>query len=415
MTRAMILSVGGSPDPIAFSLREERPEFVCFLASHQSVDQIGGIKQSSGSGTDWSCQDEKEIVESPEDLVECYERALKCWDRVHRRGIGPAETLIDYTGGTKVMSAALAMAAASRGVRFSYVGGTRRTKDGLGVVESGTERRRVDCDPLELFAVEEKRRIGQHFNSCQYDAARTRLDDLLPRLPEPQRSVLLAVQQVVAGYAAWDRFDHRAALRVLGAGRAQLDERARLTGAREYGEVLAITSDNVAALAALDRDTKGFKRLHLSLVGDLVANAERRLAERKFDDAVARLYRAIEMRGQVAFEAAFGVLTNKVRAVNLPEPIRDDYVARYRDAERDVLKLPLEATYRALGAANDPVGLAFAERYDEIRQLQGARNDSILAHGLQPLGEERARRMLEVALAFLPDGVHRPRFPQLPW
>lgn len=415
MTRAMILSVGGSPEPLVITLAEERPEFVCFLASQQSVDEIAGIKKRAKAEASCDFEDEKELVESPEDLVECYAKALKCWDRVRRRGMEPSDTLIDYTGGTKVMSAALAMAAATHGVRFSYVGGTHRTKQGLGVVESGTERRRIDRNPLELYAVEERRRIAQHFNSHQYDAARTMLDELLPRLQEPQRTLLAAVGQIVGGYAAWDRFDHRTGRRELGAGRSRLDERVRLAQTGEYADVLAGAGENLAFLDSLERDTDGFKHLHLSLVGDLVANAERRLTERKFDDAVARLYRAIEMRGQVAFEAAIGAPTNKVRSEQLPEKIRAEYTQRYRDVDKDVLKLPLEATYRVLHAANDPLGLAFVERYDEIRQLQGARNDSILAHGLQPLGEERARRMLDVALSFLPAGVQRPRFPRLPW
>jgi len=55
------------------------------------------------------------------------------------------------------------------------------------------------------------------------------------------------------------------------------------------------------------------------------------------------------------------------------------------------------------------------ERQQEINQLLGARNASILAHGLVPLSEEKARHMLELTLALLPADLFRPQFPRLPW
>ncbi|MCK6556853.1 TIGR02710 family CRISPR-associated CARF protein [Candidatus Binatia bacterium] len=415
MARAMIVSVGGSAEPLAVTLGEEKPEFVCFLASHRSVDEIAKIKDAVKVSTGGAFKDEKEIVDSAEDLVECYRKALACIERVRRQGFPESEMLIDYTGGTKVMSAAVAMAAAAYGVRFSYVGGDRRTKDGLGVVESGSERRRIDRNPLELFAVEEKRRIAQHFNSHQYDAAAVMMGDLLPKLQEPHRALLDAVRDLLVGYAAWDRFDHRTARRELGKGRHRLEELVRAAQAGEYSNVLSQAAENVRFLESLDRDTNGFHNLRMPLVGDLVANAERRLAERKYDDAVARLYRAIEMRGQIAFEAEFAHPTNKVPPTVLPERVRAEYVSRYAAADKGLLKLPLEATYRALAAVDDAVGKEFVARYEEVSQLQGARNDSILAHGIQPMGKERAARMLDLTLAFLPSTVHRPEFPRLPW
>ncbi|OQX91368.1 MAG: hypothetical protein B6D58_08485, partial [candidate division Zixibacteria bacterium 4484_95] len=50
------------------------------------------------------------------------------------------DIVIDLTGGTKQMSAALALAATEQGLKVSYVGGEERTKDGLGTVVSGTEK-----------------------------------------------------------------------------------------------------------------------------------------------------------------------------------------------------------------------------------------------------------------------------------
>jgi CRISPR-associated protein (TIGR02710 family) len=411
MAKAMIVSVGGSPEPIIISLREEQPEFVCFLVSHQSVDQVADIKRQA----ELSGLDAKELVENPEDLVQCYRAALRCIDRVRAHGIDLDQTVVDYTGGVKPMGAGLAMAAASHGVRFSYVGGARRTKGGLGIVESGSEQRRVDRNPWQLFAVEEKRRIAQYFNSYQYAAAAAALTALLPRLLEPDRSLLEALAELTEGYGAWDRFDHRAAWRRLGEARRKLGERVRITGQRDYDELLAALDAHVTFLAALREDTDQFRRSHLRLVGDLVANAERRIGEEKFDDAVARLYRAVELRGQVAFEAACGTSTSKVDPAKVPESLREEYQRRYRDPGTGMLRLPLFATYRLLDAIGDPVGAGFRQRKTELDQLLDARNASILAHGLVPLDAQRAQHLRDVVGMLVPPDLERPQFPRLPW
>ena len=40
----MIISLGGTPEPLARSIIEHRPHFVTFLASHNSVLVLGKVK-----------------------------------------------------------------------------------------------------------------------------------------------------------------------------------------------------------------------------------------------------------------------------------------------------------------------------------------------------------------------------------
>jgi CRISPR-associated protein (TIGR02710 family) len=408
MAKAMIVSVGGTPEPIIITLDEERPEFVCFLASQQSVDQIADIKRRTAV----SCRDEKELTEDPDDLVECYRKALACIDRVRRQGISLDDTLVDYTGGTKVMGAALAMAAGSYNVRFSYVGGTARTKGGLGTVETGSEHRRIDRNPWQLFAVEEKRRVAQFFNAHQYVAARDALAELVPRLTGPDRLILDALREMTDGYGLWDRFEHNAALKVLSEARRKLAERTQAASMAEYDPLIETAAQNVSFLGELASCTKGFAKLHPALAVDLVANAERRIEEGKFDDAVARLYRAVEIVGQAAFEAAFGVPNGKVPSEIIPQELREEFTAKYGDGS--LLKLPLTATFRTLMSVGDAAGRRFGEHQEELRKVLDARNYSVLAHGLRPLAKETAARLRDIVCSFLPSDARRPAFPKLP-
>jgi CRISPR-associated protein (TIGR02710 family) len=402
MAGAMIVSVGGTPAPLVFSLQQGRPDFVCFFTSQASVDQVADVKRA----LDFSFSDEKVLTENPEDLIECYRKALDCVERVRRR-CRLEDTVVDYTGGTKVMSAALALAAASQRVRFAYVGGTRRTKEGLGTVESGSENRRLEVNPWQLFAVEEKRRIAQHFNGHQYLAAETLLSELLPSLPGPDRSLLEPIALAARAYGAWDRFDHNRALKALPGAREKLEERSRAAGSTEYDVLVQTMRDNVETLGAL-------KKRRESLAGDLLANAERRMEEGKFDDAVARLYRVVEFLGQCAFEEFFKCKTDRVPVETLPEALREEFARKYAEGDK-AAKLPLYATYRALAEAGHPIGRQFIEGFEEMRNVLSARNGSILAHGTDPIAESTARRLREMVDPLLPEDVSLPRFPKLPW
>lgn len=140
MPDALIISLGGTPEPVIASIETHAPRAVCFFASDQSVDLVGSIKDTlRQKGVVF--KDTKVLCDDINDLVHCYERALTCAERLLRvdPDLAPDDVVVDYTGGTKTMTAALALATVGKGFRFSYVGGKTRTKDGLGVVVSGKE------------------------------------------------------------------------------------------------------------------------------------------------------------------------------------------------------------------------------------------------------------------------------------
>ena len=186
MPQAMIVSLGGSPEPLIKTLSEQRPQLVCFLASQESVDLVGTIKEAVTRGG-VNFRDYKVLVEDINDLAHCYQKALACADWIARQSVPAVDVIVDYTGGTKTMTAALVLATVSRGFRFSYVGGTRRTKGGLGVVESGSEEIRLGPNPWELFAVQERQRLAQYFNSYQFAACRTLIQGGTDRLGEDEK------------------------------------------------------------------------------------------------------------------------------------------------------------------------------------------------------------------------------------
>jgi CRISPR-associated protein (TIGR02710 family) len=407
MATALIVSVGGSPEPIIFSIQRRSPERVCFFASQQSVDLIGDIKKSVPSITD-----HKVLVDDAEDLTHCYEKALECFDWAEQ-AIPGCDKIADVTGGTKAMTAALAIAAVARGAAFSYIGGERRDRGGVGVVETGSERMRESVNPWALFAVEERREIARHFNSFQYLAAADSVAAILPRLRSSDAALLEPIGDAARGYLEWERFNHASAVDPFKEAERKLRERLPLAGARERAALESFHEQlarNLANLQTLRGKTRDFQKLHPLMAADLVANARRRIEQARYDDAVARLYRAIEMIAQCTFQECFRSSTANANIDQLPTQVRAEY-EKYRDAQGK-LKLGLFATFGALKADGVDIGIRFTGD-TEIQHLLSARNGSILAHGIQPVAQAAAESLLQALMRYLPDATELVQFPKL--
>src|SRR5262249_27891963 len=158
-----------------------------------------------------------------------------------------------------------AIAVVARGGSFSYVGGERRDRAGLGVVETGSELLRASVSPWELFAVEEQRNIARSFNSFQYAAAVQAIAAITPRMRDPDRALLEPIGDAAQAYLEWDRFNHSAAVQHLKDADRKLAERLRLAGQR-VREPFTIfhqqLSQSLANLTALRGATRDFKKPH---------------------------------------------------------------------------------------------------------------------------------------------------------
>lgn len=414
MPKAMIVSLGGSPEPLIKTLSEQNPTIVCFLASQASVDFVGRIKEAVTQAGVAFTRDHKVLVDDPDDLAHCYQKALTCADWVSAQGVPAAEVIVDYTGGTKTMSAAVVLATVSRGFRFSYVGGTQRTKGGVGIVESGSEVIHIGVNPWDLFAVQERQRLAQYFNSYQFVACRTLIQDVRDRLSVDEQRRFDVLNIVVEGYEAWESFNHRRGLKRLDEATAKLQQLVDLKAEGFLSAFLPQLAENRLFLQRLKDETRDFQQLHPLLLSDLLANAKRRIAAGKFDDAAARLYRLVEMIGQLETQQRYGVKTDNFPLDQIPESLRADFERRYRSSRDGKIKLGMEATYTILKEKGVEIGGRFFQERDRFDRLQQARNRSILAHGITPLEEERARELLAFVKSLLPALAEpEPCFPQL--
>jgi CRISPR-associated protein (TIGR02710 family) len=398
---ALIISVGGTPEPIISSVREHNPAAVVFFCSADTVETVGPIKERLRE-EGIAPHDAKVLVEDPQDLTLCYEQAIRCAELALAGGRTPADVVVDFTGGTKAMTAALVLATVGRGFKFSYVGGTERTKRGQGVVVTGAEAIVQRGDPFVLFAVEERKRLALFFRTFQFKAAREVVTALLARsLSGPDASAFDMVGEVAKGYECWERFEYRAAHETLGRCAGKWATAVRANPGIRYAPVLPGLQANVAWLKRIDEATGGGARYDALLIADFVANAERRALEGSYDDGIVRLYRALELGAQVAIQRRLRCGTDRVPLSAVPDPLRDEFRERYREPQRGCVEIPMEAAYRLLGALGEPEGRRFEAHKEAFRKVQSARNHSWLAHGMTPGTEGAFRSLRELVCSLL--------------
>lgn len=395
--KLMIMSLGGSPDPLIKSISTYTPGKVIFLASHDSVPHshavLNAIPQKPAI--------EFVITEDPNSLYECYSKARDCIDRAQKTGFAGPEIMVDYTGGTKVMTAALLLAALGRSFRFNYVGGSLRDKNGLGPVVKGHEIMFAEASPWALFAEEERRQIVTLFNCRRFSAVIEIITGFERQIPQKIKDYFGFILPLAKGFLFWDQFSHKAAQRNLEEGMAALEKYIRTWQTHELEVFLESSRTCKTHLDDLLQKTGGTEMFDHSLIRDLINNARRKMADKRFDDAAARIYRALELYGQIIFKEVARCDNSKVKLDIIPAHLRDTFKTKYYDSYTKHLKLPQTATFEYLSAMGHEAGKRFFKMEKEIRNIQTNRNQSILAHGTSPVSESAAESILKTVSEFV--------------
>ncbi|MFY9113124.1 MAG: TIGR02710 family CRISPR-associated CARF protein [Desulfomonilia bacterium] len=401
MPKAMIISLGGSPEPLRKSIESYRPEHVVLFASHDSSLLAGEVMK----GIDPKPTVAFEITENHNSLHESYKAACRGVERIRRLQIPPEDVMVDFTGGTKVMTAALIFATIGHKFMFNYVGGDKRNKDGLGTVQDGCEVMYDEMSPWSLYAEEERRQVVTLFNRRMYASAMSLIEACNNRMscPDKVRSYFRFVYDLADGYHQWEQFRHAVALRKIGDGVEALQTYLERYPDPDLESFLCRIRKDREFLSSLVEKTQGMKKYDMIIVHDLVSNARRRMLDKRYDDAAARIYRALELYGQVYFIELTGCMNNEVDPELIPESIRSDFVRKYLDTGKNKLKLPLAATFRFLKEKGHEAGLRFYEpkTKDKIKNIQSNRNNSILAHGIDPVSEKAMNSIFDTICEFI--------------
>ncbi|PLZ98610.1 hypothetical protein CEN50_10650 [Fischerella thermalis CCMEE 5268] len=161
MSKILLVTVGGSFQPIITAIRSLQPDRVIFIASDgekgsksqviaegtpcevrrgaEVIERLPNIPTQVDLGENFQPERDLILVQNPDNLAECYPKIYHCIRNLQQES--GHQIMADYTGGTKTLSAALVMAAVDCGISL-YI--TIAARDNLVKVERGELTQKVD-------------------------------------------------------------------------------------------------------------------------------------------------------------------------------------------------------------------------------------------------------------------------------
>ncbi len=424
----LLISVGGSDEPIVSSIEQNKPGHIYFICSDDSGETNGSYHTVDGKDKPCGivtvcpeCNSKKGAtranivtqagldksqytvikISQLDDLNECY---LKTCDIIKeiRQVDSTAEIIADYTCGTKSMSSGLAAAAMDDGNTNICIVKGRRVD--LHKVKEGTQSARL-IESNKIF-IEKKLALidnlwqNYNFQSCleviSEIFSRPQSDNISPRLD--------TIRYLCTGFEAWDRFDHSSAIDCLKPYKDIIKAHLKLLG--EINRVKEWWPDQKKNNPESKNKKQRLNIYSFAPVYDLILNARRREKQGRFDDAVARLYRALEMFGQInLLRWDHPLYTSDLEPGKLPPGIANRYKATSGE-KGDKITLALMQNYTLLNELDTPVGRVFNEHKEKIKNMLSKRNNSLMAHGIAPISKQDCRESLVILESFISQALN---------
>jgi CRISPR-associated protein (TIGR02710 family) len=404
MRTILLLTVGGSHEPILASVRQHQADLVVFFvtgpdpvtgdsksASRLQIIGKGLVIKASFADTAPTlpnipsqlglAPDVFRCVEvPPDDLDRCFAQ-IRAELTTLQQQFPHARIVADYTGGTKSMTAAMCLAAVAQNVELAVTTGPRGD---LLKVRSGMEQtERVSVSSIRFDAV-----LGR-LHSAWVRHAYAEAISLLLGFAAADHPGLRAQRDYLLGQArcleAWDRFAYSEAWNLIEQFRSRL---AHAWGA-QWSTLMALNRGQSQTPNAAANTTAGTWADRLAALNDLWLNAERRAANARYDDAVARWYRLIEWVAQSVLEFDHQLHTGHLDASRVPADLLPSANAS------GIHQCGLRQAWLILERI-DQRGLVkpfWAAHNKRLLDLLQARNGSLLAHGTRPVNAEDWQRL----------------------
>lgn len=194
-----VISVGTSYEPIVLNIKLFAPKRILFLYTEKTEKTLNKIARYCMLEPD-TYEKRKVSETNPLDIYREIKHSYLEWNR-------PEKMYIDFTGGTKAMSAAAAMAGAMIDIQLVYVGTNDYLTD-FRKPNPGSETLFYIDNPLAVFGDLEIEKAFALFESYNYAEAQEKLGALKESIPDPNiRQQLNFAFLLAKVYEAWDALD----------------------------------------------------------------------------------------------------------------------------------------------------------------------------------------------------------------
>ena len=378
--KALIISVGTGTRPtskavknlakaLAYSIKNHNPDKTFFIVTQQSqkttLPEILKIIKPK--------QYETITLKNADNIQTIYETLNPKIKQIRKNF---TNLTIDYTSGTKAMTAALTiLATLYEANTLSYITGKRVG----GIVQPGTEQI-IPIHPYFATTEQKIKTAIQFFNKTQYATTITILKEIQKTIKDPTITERIKpLLNLAKAYNQWDKFQHQKAFKIL--KKIKMEQ----------------LNKNKQFLGQLINKIEKNQEPEPHLIADLINNAERRAKEeQKYDDAVARLYRTIELIAQHRLKTKYKINPSQTKKKQIPPKLIKKWNI---PPQTEKIKLPLEKDYELLNAKGDELGKKYLQD-KKLKDLLSKRNASILAHGTTPVTQETYKQLYQKTVEY---------------
>ena len=420
----LIVSVGTSYEPIVLNIKLFTPNRILFLYTNKSEETLNKVVQYCKLLPE---KYEKAIVSEvePVDIYREIKKAFLKWDK-------PPRVYVDITGGTKAMSSACALAGTLIDIQMIYVSSTDYLVD-FRKPNPGSERLNYIENPIIVFGDMEIDKAVSLFATYNFVAAKEKLAFLKEIIPDSElRTQVNFIYLLASAYEAWDSLDFISAH----AEMKELDRQIKRDGKYnpkfllvDFAGCINWQCKQLEYLKEIPDMLKERKNAEIlsstelihALMFTMYQNGITRIVQEKYDMATLLFYRLLEMISQRRL-IKYGIFASKpeysqirfpVKRFNelkdlksedrlewLKDKVYETRVELFRNVDRYLPnQIALLDGYIILAALGDPIiSRQKANPMDAIKQIRSMvflRNNSIFAHGLGPVGEDKLSRFAE--------------------
>lgn len=342
------------------SIVSRNPDIVKFFGSEESKYTVNTLKDLYRARFNEELDFDEFIQEDEIDSFNKYFKKIKSYvtDLEDEYYI-----VIDYTYGTKTMTMSAAMVSMACRKELIFVSGEREN----GIVVKGSEQvQNQNLFPIYDSLLLEK--IQEAFNANRFETAKSLLSELVdPKINKE------AYYKLIQSYSYFDDVNYVEAFNTF-------DYKLF---SKVWPELADDFLKNIKSLKILNKETQSQKIYYV--LASLINNARRRYEENKFDDAIARLYRSLELIGQIKLEE-YGLDSSDIDLDRLKElDIDEKFINSLKSlrASDGKIKIGLIKDFELISYFDDDLAEFYAENNKRIQNIVKFRNSSILAHGME--------------------------------
>lgn len=294
----LVVSVGTSYEPIVLNISLLQPKQILFLYSEKTKKYLNKIAKECRLQPEHFLM--RQIHETnPLDIYREIKHAFLEWNK-------PEKLYIDFTGGTKAMSAAAAMAGAMIRVQLVYVGTEEYLTD-FRKPKPGSEVLYFISNPLQIFGDLEIEKAVILFEEGNYAGVREKLKELKENVPEPDmRQQLNFLFLLACAYEQWDALDFEKAYDIFERLIYEVKRDSQIHSNFLLVDCMKKLCEQERVLKSLAEIPSLLKRKEqmtvlkeqesiIPLIFTMYGNALLREKQKKYDMATLLLYRVLEM------------------------------------------------------------------------------------------------------------------------